>query len=119
VWLQRSLIGLAAALLAWAALLLADQYFAQRLAREAMQDVSPPPAIGAGAATDRPLTLVRGAPIGELSIPRLHLSAIVLHAQAGPGPHRADVAAGPTGQRRHRRPSRHVLPCPARGPDWR
>ena len=55
--------------------------------------------------------------LAELSIPRLHLSAVVLegsddrHAAARPGPYRAHRAPRPARQRRDRRPSGHLLPA--------
>ena len=90
LWLERGSILTGAALLLWVGLLVADSWVAQRLARDAMRALPSVPA----AASDvhgRPVVIARGTPIGELTIPRVHLSAMVLHGsdsrtlRRGPG----------------------------------
>jgi sortase A len=78
-------IGGVAALL-WCVFIVADAYIGQRLARETLESrsrettsspasSSAPSTVAAGA---RP-KLIRGTPLAELSIPRVGLSAVVLH----------------------------------------
>ena len=90
LWMQGLLIGVGVCLLVWVGLLTADARIAQRLARESLRTV--PRAAAVSTTVDaRPLVLARGAAIGELTIPRVHLSAMVLHGsdsrtlRRGPG----------------------------------
>jgi LPXTG-site transpeptidase (sortase) family protein len=89
LWAERGLIATGAAMLAGVAIVAADARVAQYLAREALAAVPRAPA--SVSASARPLFVSRGAPIGELSIPRLGLVTMVLHGsdegtlRRGPG----------------------------------
>ena len=85
-------------MLGWVAVIVADATIAQRVARESLAIASPagtPPssweAARAEDGSSRSAILVRGAALAELSIPRLNLSAVVLHGsdaqtlRRGPG----------------------------------
>jgi sortase A len=73
---ERVLIWTGVTMLAGVALVSADARVAQYLAREAMASVPRPASVSV---PHRPLQVTRGAPIGELSIPRLGLVTMVLH----------------------------------------
>lgn len=89
LWTERALIAVGLATLAGVALLAADARVSQYLAREALSAVARAPL--SAPVPLRPMVVTRGAPIGELSIPRLGLSAMVLHGsdpgtlRRGPG----------------------------------
>jgi sortase A len=89
VWAERALVGAGAAMLIWVAALVVDSRVSQQLARDAMAAL--PPTTVASSASGRPVVIPLGAPIGELSIPRVKLSAMVLHGsdartlRRGPG----------------------------------
>ncbi|HET9358698.1 MAG TPA: class D sortase [Vicinamibacterales bacterium] len=99
-WAQRLLVTVGAVTLAWCALIVTDATLAQRRARHSLEVASraavaspsamatPLPALPAMV---RPTALRRGAAIAGLSIPRVELSAVVLHGsdtetlRRGPG----------------------------------
>jgi len=97
-WFAWLLIVAGVAMLSWSAALVIDARVAQDAARRSLDLASPPrasvsprDAIGAvNLAPPRPI-VARGSPIGELLIPRVHLSSIVLHGsdtqtlRRGPG----------------------------------
>jgi sortase A len=75
-WAERLLLVAGVAALGWCVFAVADARLSQRSARQSLEGLqqahtltSPPPR--------RDLT--RGVPLAELSIPRIHLSAVVLH----------------------------------------
>ena len=97
-WVERLFIIAGTAMLVWCALLVFDASWAQREARRSLEIASPvarPPAAPEVTATeDPPLrvpVLASGAAIADLSIPRIQLSAVVLHGsdsrtlRRGPG----------------------------------
>jgi len=73
-------------MLAWSAMLVLDARLTQETARRSLELVSPSPLIARSeempdllvATIDHPIVM-RGAPVGELVIPRVRLSSIVLH----------------------------------------
>jgi sortase A len=67
------LIAAGAAALVWCALVIVDAQLAQRLARQTLATNAAVPAT-----TSLPAVPVNGAPLADLSIPRLQLSAVVL-----------------------------------------
>lgn len=86
------------AMLAWSALLVLDAYVSQEAARRSLELATrlEPPARPGLLAEEEPAPataalVVRGAPIAELLIPRVHLSSVVLHGsdattlRRGPG----------------------------------
>ena len=73
-WAERLLVLAGAALLAWSALVLIETRVSQRLAHETLVTM-PPVAPHTARRTPPPA----GSPLAELSIPRIHLSAVVLH----------------------------------------
>ena len=86
-WAEHLLLAIGCVLLAASALFVADAALSQRAARQLLQAMArvdvPTPAPAAAPATPRhsnppPQDLRAGSPIGELSITRLGLSAIVL-----------------------------------------
>jgi sortase A len=100
LWLERVLIIAGTALLAWTAALVADALIAQRNARSAFETALLARTVAVPSALDEmrivaPASLLRaverGSPIAALSIPRIHLSAMVLHGsdaqtlRRGPG----------------------------------
>lgn len=100
LWLERLLIIAGTAMLAWSAAIVADAVIAQRNARSAFETASLARTVAVPSAPDD-MTVVshppvvraveRGSPIAALSIPRIHLSAMVLHGsdaqtlRRGPG----------------------------------
>jgi LPXTG-site transpeptidase (sortase) family protein len=105
-WMERLFILAGTALLVWCALLVLDATWAQREARRSLESearrsleialpVGRPPAAGEVKATVEPPlrapVLARGAAIGDLSIPRIQLTAVVLNGsdsqtlRRGPG----------------------------------
>ena len=97
-WVERLLIIAGAAMLVWCALLVFDASWAQREARRSLEIALPvvrPPAAREVTDTEAPPlrvpVLARGAAIADLSIPRIQLSAVVLHGsdsqtlRRGPG----------------------------------
>jgi sortase A len=84
-WTARLLVAAGIAALVWCALVVVDAYVYQRASRLALDDM-PLAANGAPPPLEAP-TLVRratgtampGAPLAALSIPRINLSAVVLH----------------------------------------
>lgn len=97
-WVERLLVIAGAALLVWCAAIAIDSRMSQRAARRSLEIVSIPdsPVLAplSDAATDVPPrepTVSGGSAIAALSIPRIHLSAVVLHGsdaqtlRRGPG----------------------------------
>ena len=96
-WAARLLVIAGLATLAWCGLLLADAYVAQDIARQSLEtitSVAAPerPFISAPATIQTPPPIIgNGAAIAALSIPRVELSAVVLHGsdeqtlRRGPG----------------------------------
>ena len=106
-WAERLFLTGGVAALVWCAVFVGDAVVAQRRARHSLEPVvgveqparpardlpgvPPTPAIATTAAVRGRPALARGAPIGALSIPRVHLSAVVLHGsdartlRRGPG----------------------------------
>ena len=97
-WVERLLLVAGVAMLGWVAVIVTDATIAQRVARESLAIASPvdtspsprDPARADGGSVRSPIA-VRGSALAELSIPRLHLSAVVLHGsdahtlRRGPG----------------------------------
>lgn len=98
-WLAGLLVVAGVAMLSWSAALVIDARIAQDAARRSLERAAAMPRPPASAhdvigsihlATPNP-RLVRGSPIAELLIPRVHLSSIVLHGsdtqtlRRGPG----------------------------------
>ena len=84
-WAERLLVIVGVAMLVWCALLVADARIAQSVARQALEAAShvdrsayPPSDVTTGVPLE-PLRLVTGSAVAALSIPRVHLSAMVLH----------------------------------------
>jgi sortase A len=97
-WAERLLVIAGTALLAWCALIVADARLAQRAARGSLEIASQPdpsfsaPQTQTTGAVPVPAAAIRmGSAVAELSIPRVHLSAVVLHGsddrvlRRGPG----------------------------------
>lgn len=98
-WVARFLILLGTALLGWCAFVIADAELTQRTARRSLKLAAPamastattPTSPPAGATARRPTVVQVGAPVAALSIPRVRLSAVVLHGsdartlRRGPG----------------------------------
>ena len=97
-WTERLLAIGGAALLTWSALVVTDASVAQRAARRSLETASRLDASGQGRSPDwttgappRAPRALRGSAIAALSIPRIQLSAIVLHGsdartlRRGPG----------------------------------
>jgi sortase A len=99
---QRLLVAAGAGMLVWSVLVVADADISQRIARQALSTASRPalPASPRGPVEAPPIVSldaaraplpVRGAAVAELSIPRVRLSAVVLHGsdartlRRGPG----------------------------------
>jgi sortase A len=85
-YVERVFLMGGVAALAWCAYIVTDAYILQRLARERLESTSREtrfastssgtPSTNAASARSRPTT---GTPLAELSIPRIGLSAVVLH----------------------------------------
>ena len=97
-WVERLLLIAGVAMLSWVAVIVIDATMAQRLARQSLASVSPAdvvpsPRESASAEHGSPRWPIpaTGSAVAELSIPRLQLSAIVLHGsdahtlRRGPG----------------------------------
>lgn len=99
-WIERLLVFAGAAMLAWCAWLVTDAAIAQRDARrsleiassvEPMTDVAKPDATIAAPSPSAVPAVARGEAVADLSIPRVRLSAVVLHGsdvqtlRRGPG----------------------------------
>ena len=101
-WAERLLAIAGLAMLVWCALLITDASVSQRAARRSLEDAfhadlaatqtstRPPTPTAAGA--ELPVwPVLRGTAVADLSIPRVHLSAVVLHGsdsrtlRRGPG----------------------------------
>ena len=82
-WLERGLLVIGAMALIWCGLLVADQVIAQRNARDALRKAAeerlPAPALEDVTETAPRSPVDIGAAIATLSIPRIGLSAAVLH----------------------------------------
>jgi sortase A len=100
LWVERLLVIAGTAMLAWSAAIVADALIAQHNARSAFETALLAARVAAPSAVDEmrivaPAPLLRaverGSPIAALSIPRIHLSAMVLHGsdtqtlRRGPG----------------------------------
>jgi sortase A len=100
LWMQRLLVIAGTAMLTWSAALAADALIAQHSARTAFETavlarrVAVPSSLDAlKVVAPAPVvrTIEKGSPIAALSIPRIHLSAMVLHGsdpqtlRRGPG----------------------------------
>ena len=98
LWAERLLVIVGTAMLVWCGALVVDAIIAQRSARSEFEtallvnSVASPPALKAVAVVPpRMRTVNTGSPIAALSIPRIQLSAIVLHGsdaqtlRRGPG----------------------------------
>lgn len=98
LWAERLLVIAGAATLIWCAVLVSDAVIAQRSARSSLETVLlaerplwPPALEPATALVPREPTVHTGSPIAALSIPRVQLSAVVLHGsdaqtlRRGPG----------------------------------
>jgi sortase A len=98
LWVEHLLVIAGTAMLVWCAAVVVDAIIAQRWARSEFEtavlatSVATPPALKAVAvAAPRVRTIDAGAPIAALSIPRIGLSAMVLHGsdaqtlRRGPG----------------------------------
>jgi sortase A len=95
-WVQRLLMMAGLAMLGWCALVVGDGIVSQRLARRSIAIASHSDTV-ASRVEERPnirpraRLLVRGSALAELSIPRVRLSAVVLHGsdpqtlRRGPG----------------------------------
>ena len=97
-WAERVLVIAGSAALVWCALLVADAMLSQRIARRSFEhalraDTSARPP-GSDTTAGVPLNAAairRGSTVADLSIPRVHLSAVVLHGsdaqtlRRGPG----------------------------------
>jgi sortase A len=96
-WAEGLLVIGGIAMLTWCAVVLADAYVSQRIARQSLETISSVaaparPPIPATAPPQPPPSIIRrGAAIAALSIPRVDLSAVVLHGsdeqtlRRGPG----------------------------------
>ena len=96
-WAERLLLIVGAGMLVWCAALVADAYLSQRLARQSLETAAvshtpAAPAVPKGSTSGPPRApLARGSAVADLSIPRVHLSAMVLHGsdaktlRRGPG----------------------------------
>jgi len=77
VWMERALVGFGAACLAWCGLAAIEaaswQQSARALLERSLRASAPAPAQALAVPAIRP-----GSPIGEIEIPRLHLSAVVI-----------------------------------------
>lgn len=80
-WVAWLLVCTGSATLAWSAVQMVGAHVSQRAAVNALAVASPRAEIAPGftVPTDRPPDVARGAPLAALSIPRLNLSAVVLH----------------------------------------
>lgn len=131
---QHLLVIAGAAMLVWCAVIVADAIVAQRAARQSLEivpetvapvmpdsQVEPEDVVPLATARTRAPTAVTGSAIGAISIPRLALSAVVLHGsdaqtlRRGPGHVENSSLPGETGNvviAGHRdsffRPLRHV-----------
>jgi sortase A len=98
LWAERLLIIAGAATLIWCAVLVIDAVIAQRIARSSLEaaaiaerPVLPPVLAPAPEVPPRDPAISRGSAIAALSIPRVDLSAVVLHGsdaqtlRRGPG----------------------------------
>ena len=107
-WAERLFVVGGAAVLAWCAVVVTDAYISQRSARQSLETIGrvTPTALPRISATPvpKPRSLARrGTAIAALSIPRLDLSAIVLHGsddqtlRRGPGHLENTAMPGETG----------------------
>lgn len=98
LWAERLLVIVGAATLIWCAVLVSDAVIAQRIARSSLEaaavaerPVLPPALAPTTELPPRDPAVSRGSAIAALSIPRVHLSAVVLHGsdsqtlRRGPG----------------------------------
>ena len=107
-WAERLFVIGSAAVLAWCAVVVTDAYLSQRSARQSLETISRvvPPALPRIHATPvpKPRSIARrGTAVAALSIPRLDLSAVVLHGsddqtlRRGPGHLENTAMPGETG----------------------
>jgi sortase A len=98
LWAERLLVLAGAAALIWCAVLVSDAVIAQRIARRSLEELAvverPVLPLVTAPTTGGPVrdpVVSRGSALGALSIPRVHLSAVVLHGsdaqtlRRGPG----------------------------------
>jgi sortase A len=128
-WAEALFVIGGIAMLAWCAVVVTDAYISQRIARQSLDAIShvaapAPPTLPASAAAQRPRAVVRrGVALAALTIPRVDLSAIVLHGsdeqtlRRGPGHVEGTAVPGEAGNvviAGHRdsffRPLRYVRP---------
>jgi sortase A len=82
-WAERLLLISGALVLGWCALIIVEQHIAQYVAHESLVTMprveAPAERAGIGASAVRRLPPPTGTALADLSIPRVHLSAVVLH----------------------------------------
>lgn len=108
-WTERLLIIAGAAVLVWCGAIVSDAVIAQRHAHSALQAATRQTQplrrlpVRASGIPSAPALVSRGAAIGALSIPRVHLSAVVLHGsdaqtlRRGPGHLETSALPGESG----------------------
>src|SRR5690348_3386455 len=79
VWVESLLIMGGTAALVWCAYVVGEAYLTQRLARETLESLPHANASRPAAPSPAARQPARGTPLAELSIPRLGVSAVVLH----------------------------------------
>jgi sortase A len=126
-WAEGLLVIAGLAMLTWCAVVLVEAYVSQRIARQALETISSveaparSPIPASATAQTPPSILRRGAAMATLSIPRVDVSAVVLHGsdeqtlRRGPGHVEGTAVPGEAGNvvvAGHRdsffRPLRHV-----------
>jgi sortase A len=100
-WAERSLLGAGIAMLGWCAFIVGEAWMVQTAASRQLRDRAV--ARKSSAAASRPRPVPRGAPLAQLQIPRLGLSAVVLEGdddrtlRLGPGHISGTPLPGQTG----------------------
>jgi sortase A len=126
-WAEALFVSGGIAMLAWCAVVVTDAYVSQRIARQSLEAIlhvaapAPLPRPASAAVQNARAVVRRGAAIAALTIPRVDLSAVVLHGsdeqtlRRGPGHVEGTAVPGQTGNvviAGHRdsffRPLRHV-----------
>jgi sortase A len=77
-WVECLFLISGAAALGWALFIVTDAYVVQRIARATLES-TPRVKTPLSTSSDAPSRLARGTPLAELSIPRVGLSAVILH----------------------------------------